>query len=94
MTELEAKNILERNWWKTFGGNGPDGVLMAVGDLYEEDEGNYWFYAARYANGEMPPADMEEWEVWGVGKAEGHCGLYALTKGSGAPPWLRYKVTP
>ena len=51
MTELEAKDILERNWWKTFGGKGPEGVLMAVGDLYEEDEGNYWFYATRYPLG-------------------------------------------
>ena len=68
MTELEAKNFLAQNWWKKLRKEKPEGVVMHVGDMIKEDEGNYWFYCFRIEPDESLPEDKDDWEIWLVGK--------------------------
>jgi hypothetical protein len=75
MTRQEAKNILERDWWMAFHKSMPENIKMVVGDLDEEHDHAYCFDCCRCENGEEPPGDPDEWEVWWVNKKDGTCYL-------------------
>jgi hypothetical protein len=73
MTRQEAREFLEKNWWKSLCSDQPQDRLMTIGDLDTEDDYEYGFYAYPGKIGETPPEDLEDWDVWYVSKKGEYC---------------------